>query len=525
MKVLLVEDEPMNLEGLKILIDWSQEGFDTILTAQNGQEALDCLKGQSVDLIIADIKMPVMSGIELLRIIREEKISDAYFVIISGFGDFSYAQTAMRYECMDYILKPTPKEQLLRVVRHVSQKVQHHIQKEAEDASRHKALMRQHLAALLSGRYHAHDEEYLRANLAESEEISYIHIVLDDISRLDDMSDDERFALTERMYENCVGYLGEEADHCLKDVAGYQREYEIGLLYQEELAKKRKMDRNSFLNVLLEQAKQGVDLPIVMLVGKSVEGIANISKSYATACALRSFRAFRNKKEIYYYEEDMQVQTTGVVILKDELDRLIQAVEINDKKQIISCVDELYKEMKNQNVTKENEAINLNYLLFQFIHLAISQDESVNQEEVMRYIDENIAATGLVRNSRSYLQRFACDYADYLVMIRKNITKGVLGEIEKEIKEHYAENLTLRDLGKKYFINSSYLGQIFRKNFGASFKDYLNDYRINEAALLLLRTDEKVSTIAGSVGYHDLDYFVSRFIAVKGCTPAKYRKK
>jgi two-component system response regulator YesN len=411
------------------------------------------------------------------------------------------------------------------VVRQVSQKVKHHIQKEVDDASMHKALMRQHLAALLSGRYHAHDEEYVRTNLAETEEISYIHIVLDDISRLDDMSDDERFTLTERMYENCVRYLGEDADHCLKDVAGYQREYEIGLLYQEDLAKKRKMDRNSFFLALLGHAKYGVDLPIVMLVGKSVEGITNISKSYATACALRPFRAFREKKDLYFYEEDMQVQASGVVILKDELDRLIQAVETNDRKQIFSCVDKLYKEMENQKVTKENEAMNLNYLLFQFIHLAVSQDESVNQEEVMRYIDENIEATGLVLNSRSYLKRFACDYADYLVVIRKNITKGVLGEIEKEIKENYAENLTLRDLGKKYFVNSSYLGQIFRKNFGTSFKDYLNDYRINEAALLLLRTDEKISTIACRVGYHDLDYFVSRFIALKGCTPAKYRKQ
>jgi two-component system response regulator YesN len=446
-------------------------------------------------------------------------------VIISGYSDFSYAQTAIRYECMDYILKPIPEEQLLRVVRHVRQKVKHHIQKEAEDASMHKVLMRQHLAALLSGCYHDSDESYLCSNLAKTEEISYIHIVLDDISRLDDMSDDERFTLTERMYENCLQYLGEDADHCLKDVAGYQQEYEIGLLYQEDLARKRSMEKHSFLTALYNQAKQEVDLPIVMLVGKSVEGIANISKSYATACTLRSFRAFREKKEIYYYEEDMQVQTTGVVILKDQLDRLIHAVETNDKKQILSCVDELYKEMENQSVTKENEAINLNYLLFQFIHLAISQDESVNQEEVMRYIDENIAATGLVQSSRSYLQSFACDYADYLVVIRKNITKGVLGDIEKEIKDHYAENLTLRDLGKKYFINSSYLGQIFRKSFGTSFKDYLNDYRINEAALLLLRTDEKVSTIACRVGYHDLDYFVSRFIAVKGCTPAKYRKQ
>ena len=72
---------------------------------------------------------------------------------------------------------------------------------------------------------------------------------------------------------------------------------------------------------------------------------------------------------------------------------------------------------------------------------------------------------------------------------------------------------------------SAYLGQIFRKKYGQSFKDYLNGYRIEQASLRLLRTDDKVYEIAQDVGYKDLDYFINRFIAVKGCTPAKFRRE
>lgn len=128
------------------------------------------------------------------------------------------------------------------------------------------------------------------------------------------------------------------------------------------------------------------------------------------------------------------------------------------------------------------------------------------------------------RGSSTHLTAFALEYAEYLSQLRKNMSSGVLLEIEKEIEARYAENLSLRELGKKYFINSSYLGQVFRKKYGKSFKDYLSDYRINEAAYMLIKTDKKINMIAEEVGYRDSDYFIRKFIEIKGCTPSKYRK-
>ena len=109
--------------------------------------------------------------------------------------------------------------------------------------------------------------------------------------------------------------------------------------------------------------------------------------------------------------------------------------------------------------------------------------------------------------------------------MRKESSYGILGKIEKEIRERYADNLTLKELSEKYYVNGAYLGQLFRKKFGLSFKDYLNNCRIEQACQLLLRTDKKIYQIADMVGYRDLNYFVNRFISVKGCTPAKFRKQ
>ena len=97
--------------------------------------------------------------------------------------------------------------------------------------------------------------------------------------------------------------------------------------------------------------------------------------------------------------------------------------------------------------------------------------------------------------------------------------------IEKEIRESYASNLTLKGLSEKYYLNSAYLGQLFRKKYGQSFKDYLNNYRMEQAENLLIHTDRKIVQVAEDVGYHDLDYSVNRFIQAKGCTPARFRKQ
>ena len=203
---------------------------------------------------------------------------------------------------------------------------------------------------------------------------------------------------------------------------------------------------------------------------------------------------------------------------------IVEAENFEDRVAINSSVDELYGEMESAGLTGEIVSMNTNYLLFQLIHLAVEQDETVDQEEVMLYISNNVFDADISRGSRAHLRRFACEYAEYLIQLRKNVSRGGLMDVEREVREHFAENITLKDLSKKYYVNSSYLGQIFRKKYGQSFKDYLSNYRINEAAQMLLKTDKKISVIAEEVGYHDTDYFISRFIEQKGCTPARYRK-
>ena len=119
LKALLVDDEPFILQGLQLLIDWDKAGFE-VHTASNGEEAYEYLQSNSVDLIIADIKMPVMTGIELLKKIREDLNLDTYFIILSGYAEFAYARQALHYHCTDYILKPVEKDQLKSLLKKIT---------------------------------------------------------------------------------------------------------------------------------------------------------------------------------------------------------------------------------------------------------------------------------------------------------------------------------------------------------------------------------------------------------------------
>ncbi len=525
LKVLLVDDEPFILQGLTVLVDWEAEGFEIAGTASNGREALEYLKEQQVDLIIADIRMPVMTGLELLQTIRENEISDAYFIILSGYNDFRYAQKAIHYSCMDYILKPVQKELLVEILQRVLKEKEIVFKSEEDNRKMKRAYLAQNLIPLLRGKYEQSHLDYLKEALRLSEGVRYVHISFDNILMLEEMSDDELRSMRNRLFGNCLHFLGDDHDHCLKDVIGFEEDYEIGFVYCDYMAEERGMNTEAFLEELHKNAKTGgFNVPIVLLVGKRVDDISKVSISYSSACMLRSFKSFRSSKSIYYYEQEIHVNQARVLLCKSNLDRLIRAVEQNDRAEIGSSVDDLFEEMENMGMTAETVTMNTNYLLFQLIHLAVEQDETVNQEEVMRYISDNVSEAGMVRGSRLHLRKFACEYAEYLIQMRKNVSRGVLLDIEKEVREHYAENLTLRELSAKYYINSSYLGQIFRKHYGRSFKDYLSDIRMDEAAMQLLKTDKKVSQIAEDVGYHDTDYFINKFIELKGCTPSRYRK-
>ena len=171
LKVMLVDDEPFILQGLKILVDWEKEGYEIFASFSNGKDALDYLRNNEVDLIISDIQMPLMTGLELLETIQKEKISEARFAILTGYDDFSYAQKAIKYNSMDYILKPVQKKDILALLRNVSDLEKENKEKEGDRKKMEDAYLARNVIALIKGKYDENNLEYVNKHMQLSGKI------------------------------------------------------------------------------------------------------------------------------------------------------------------------------------------------------------------------------------------------------------------------------------------------------------------------------------------------------------------
>lgn len=526
LKVLLVDDEPFILQGLREIIDWEAQGFYIEGTAENGLLAIDFLREKPVDLIIADIRMPQMNGIEFLETIRKNHISNARFVLLSGVSDFASAQKAIRLQCMEYILKPVQKNDLLKLLSDVSNSVKQEREAKKESARMAEAFYARSMVALLMGTYDHADIENVQNRLGKVTCLQYVGMEAKNCMENEEMSDDEKRTFQRVLYRSCLDFIGEKGrPYCIFGVTQRKGCYDVGIICCSELCSLLAMTAPVFLEQLRAFVSHAVQRPVLFYVGSQVDKLTQLSESYRTAAVARTCQAFTVGRDLGWLEKKMKIPSNGVSEDKRIIDAMIDAVAANDQSEIKNDVSQLYNKFRDADVDEELIALDMDYFLFHLLHLAFQQDDNINQEEILHYISESAFDSDSSCDSENNLLRFATEYAEYLASVRNKCARGILGNIEQEIKTHYAEDLSLKTLSEKYYLNSAYLGQIFKKKFGVSFKNYLTALRVEKAAQLLLETDEKVYKVAEQVGYHDIDYFIDRFVEIKGCTPTKFRRR
>ncbi len=511
LKVLLVDDEPFIARGLSVLVDWNALGFTIAGTASNGKQALSFLKKHPVDLILADIQMPVMDGLELIEILRRDKISDAYFVILSGYSDFEYARQALRFDCMDYLLKPVMTDQLTELL----QKVRASCDRSSEGRKREKvyssAYLAQNLLAMLQEQYDDKTVSFVESQLRLTGGIRYISIARQ-VDRTAPEPVKEGKAFQRELAAVCRGLLGGWANHLL-DVSPGAGEG-VGLIFCRGMAQEK--NEYSFLCDLQQQIRAALQSPVTLFAGVQVPHITGLGKSYQTALQMRVMHPYVSDPAPVQLYRGGDADFVGIPAMA--LDTLVTAIEKNDRPGIRDAVLAVFGTI-GTDMDLELLRVHMDYLFYRMVRLACDRDKTVNQKKLLQHLQKNM----LRCRDFDRLIQFTQEYAEYIFSLR-NDGGSVIQQVEQEIRLHYRENLTLKGLSQKYYVNSAYLGQLFKKKYGVTFRKYLNSCRIEQAAKLLLNTSDKVYNIAQAVGYQDMDYFIERFIDMKGCTPSNYRK-
>ena len=360
---MIVDDEPFIAQGLQVLINWKRQNFEIVKIAENGQEAFDYLKENKIDLVITDIKMPIMNGVELLQKVKEEKVSDAYFVILSGYNDFKYARDAMRYGCLDYLLKPIKKEELLAILRKVADMNQENVEIEKHQKETESAFFQKHLITLIVGKYDEASLEYVNNNMKLSDGVRYVIIEVPDVDE-SEVAEGGVLQYRHDMDEASERIMGADKKHLLYDVSLNHGSYDTGFIYCDYMAEEKNMDEMEYFAYLQKNLQEALGREIRIIAGKKVPDISSLSKSYSSACILMSQEVFHESRPVVTYEKEMSVNPGKEMIFKHSIDELIKAIELNDEALIHKSVNSFYDDIGAAG-PGNSVSLNINYLLFQ----------------------------------------------------------------------------------------------------------------------------------------------------------------
>lgn len=528
LKVLLVDDEPFIRKGLAALIDWESEGYYIAAEASNGYRGIQLLEHEEFDLIISDIKMPQMDGIEFLSYVRTNKISNARFIFLSGYYDFQYAKNAILNGCCDYVLKPIQKDELLLTIRRIIEEYREESRSHKQKKDVENITIKHHLKAIILGRHDEDSLRYLRENMKFDGKLAYIHIEISlNDERFNGLSKERKKETQRKLYECAILLIKDWSSFVIYDMTRHTQCYDFGLIYCCNMLNEKNITEDEWLEWLRIELSERIGYEILFYIGGKVNQIEQLADSYREAMMIRAFRFSRQTRSqvLDTYSNESKFNYSLEDKLKDKLDELLHMIEINDKLKIKEISRDLYRNIMDKETEPKVVNRSVQYLQYRLLGLAYNQEADINQEEIMQYIRDTIFSPSTKYKNEIKFQLFAEEFSDYLAQSRQNKSNETIHLIESEIEEKYADNISLKYLAEKYYFNSAYLGQLFKKQYGCAFKDYLNRIRLRKAAELILSTNKKVYEIAEDVGYKNQEYFINKFEKEYGMTPTRFRKR
>jgi len=511
-KVLIADDEKIIRMGLKSIINWSEYGFNILWEAANGEDAVKIITEESPDLVMIDIKMPKMHGLDAIKSVRDAGFKGK-IVILSGFNEFTYAQTAIGYGISAYLTKPVEVDNLVGTLLRIKKELDStYIEKQSVDTYKTKAR-----EVILS--------DFLQGNIDESE------IDVEDLglsSAHYQVIVYEKFSENEELSYDLADLLRVTSQDGIAYVAMNIKNTNVFLLMG-----KRPIEN---LNHLVE--KYYAELPpeknspldtIFITCGSVVKDYREISKSYNEAIDLLKHRFFCDEAQhfmIYSDYEDEKGKRDVVATRNDILEKytfyLSNQIQAFNRNKIADSLLDLKKTLYSTNFTVEEEKKIL-------IDLYLNIKESMNKlsdSYSIPFIANSEAVNFINRSYYLYeiLQFLSEQFDMIMTSIGYSSRDSIIDDVIFYIQHNYSKNITLENIAPLFGYNSSYLGKIFSRKVGVNFNTYLDTIRIEHSKEILISSKTQVYKVAEMVGYRNVDYFHIKFKKHTGQSPAEYRK-
>ncbi|MFD0671278.1 response regulator [Cohnella sp. GCM10027633] len=516
-KVLLVDDEIFARKGLLALIPWSELGYEVAGEADDGEEAMKQIEALRPDVVVTDIRMPVMDGLKLIGAVREAGGRTPKFIIISGYSDFKYAQQAVRYGVQDFILKPIDEEEMSQALGRIKLL----LDKDEQDQEFPRVEL--DLAMLESWSSGAVSDEMATATaeLLDIRPQSEYGCALIERNNIGFGQDRERAELEQMGDMKRLAREAIPADRqtFLFDVG----KSSFGIVTTAAASGDSDSDWESFAARLLAAMPQETQANLRAYVGKPGLGVGGISESYRTAKETVHYKYALDGQSVI-----MHHQASHITLRFKQSDaklnaELAEAVEEGDEAAVLASIGKLFDSFGQERFAPESVQASIAQCVLGITRIVreLEGDENELQtlKAMMQWSNEPRTLSGL----REMIVAFAMECMAYLADRRKQRGKGGIQKVKQYIETHYHENMSLKSISKIFYMNPVYLGQLFKKTYGVYFNDYLLEIRIQEAKKLLRQTDLKVYEVAERVGFCNPDYFVTQFEKVEHKTPTEYK--
>lgn len=480
--VLLVDDEYMILKGLQKLIQWEKYGLRLAGTAENGREAFEFVKNNPIDIVITDVSMPIMDGIEFIRNMQQNSFKP-YIIMLSGYQEFEYVKQGIQLGIENFLLKPIDKDMLNETLESIVMKLETEKQRLESDRLIFENTLKRWVQDEIDISEFKRLLELTGFTLFDAQKYSVFI-----------------FKYREDLLEFFEGYRQplyfKDHDELVLIFQGDADEY---LTFRQKMRHAFKMD------------------DLLLGIGDLLVDIERVSESYEQAAVTASIAKFYQGHPISeLFQRQNQITDVNSIISVD-LSKFHQALSLRDENLIFKELSSLFRDLKSKKADP-------NYIRYyaSIIISDIYREFGISDAAIMNDNIQRVYESNTIRNIETTLYRVYHEVNQtHNDVVYSDIIKGLL----MILMERYYEDLTLVLIAEELHVNPMYLGQLFKKEVGVSFSRYLNSFRIKKAQELIVNTNLNFSEISEKVGYSSPGYFYKKFKKECGLSPSEYRKK
>lgn len=532
-KLMLVDDEPVIRKGIRTSIEWDKYDVEIAGEASNGRDALEMALALEPDIVVTDIRMPVMDGLGLAAELRA-RLPDTRTVILSGYDDFAYAKKAISLGVSEYLLKPVRAEDLVSLVVKLKTgiakaRLEKNMNRSAEITFHENLLnLRAYFVnRLLKGEYT--DPDYiddraaaLKLDLSGPEYLAFV-IEIDDFHSLAEKMPERDVELlkfsvvniSEELFSSharaaiCYGEAGR-----LLGLACFRKPGEIQL---ERICKD-----------IQHYVRKYLDLSVSIGLGSTRKDILGAPEACSEALAALESKIYKGRKSIIFYSPaaDGGKKAGELRYPFGEEKEMMGYLKTLNPEGINPVLERIFTSFAESRAGAENVKNICSRLVVTAIgcvaELGVDVQGSLGASfNPYREVDR----FDVLEDLKKWLQAF---FERLLTLVQDNKTdkfKGIVKTALKYIEENYPKDISLADISNIVYVTPNYLSRVFKEELGVNFVEWLNRFRVEKAKALLSENGAKTYEVAVKVGYKDYKYFSGIFKKYAGCTPKEFKEK